>query len=60
MKIPNPNPNPQPRFLISNIGALVASFDRQAGVVEQRLDAVKEYIAFYQIPPDLVSLLMTP
>jgi len=40
-------------YLISNIGALVASMDRQAAKVEERLDSVKEYVKFRQLPKDL-------
>ena len=42
-------------MLISNIGTLVASMDRQAAKVEERLDAVKEYAKFRRLPRDLAT-----
>ena len=40
-------------YMISNIGSLVASMDRQAALVEEKTDAVKEYVAFRGLPRDL-------
>ena len=39
--------------LIGEIGTLIASLDRQAGLVEERLDSVKEYLRWRQVPHDL-------
>ena len=40
-------------YMISNIGSLVASMDRQAALVEEKTDAVKEYVAWRGLPRDL-------
>lgn len=40
-------------YMISNVGVLVASMDRQAAIVEEKLDSAKEYIAFRGLPKDL-------
>jgi CRP-like cAMP-binding protein len=40
-------------YMISNIGSLVASMDRQAAIIEEKTDAVKEYVAFRGLPRDL-------
>ena len=42
-------------YLISKIGFLIASVDRQASLIEAKLDAVKEYVVFRQLPIDLAS-----
>ena len=40
-------------YMISNIGSLVASMDRQAALVEEKTDAVKEYVTWRGLPRDL-------
>jgi len=40
-------------YMISNIGSLVASMDRQAALVEEKTDSVKEYVAWRGLPRDL-------
>jgi len=40
-------------YTISNIGSLVASLDRQAALLEEKTDAVKEYIAWRKLPREL-------
>ncbi len=40
-------------YMISNIGSLVASMDRQAALIEEKTDAVKEYVAWRALPRDL-------
>jgi len=40
-------------YMISNIGSLVASMDRQAALIEEKIDAVKEYVAWRGLPRDL-------
>ena len=37
-------------YMISNVGVLVASMDRQAALVEEKTDAAKEYVAFRNLP----------
>ena len=40
-------------FMISSIGTLVASIDRRSTLVTERLDSVREYIRFRNLPRDL-------
>lgn len=40
-------------YVIGEIGTLVAHVDRQASLVEDRLDIVKQYLRWRQIPKDL-------
>lgn len=40
-------------YLIGEIGGLIATFDRQAVLVEEKMDAVKEYLQWREIPRDL-------
>ena len=40
-------------YLLSNVGVLVGSLDRQAALVEQAVDAMKEYIEWRGIPKPL-------
>jgi len=41
-------------FMLSSIGALVAALDRQAALSEERMDEIKEYMRWRQLPRDLV------
>ena len=43
--------------IISNIGALMNSLDRQAAMIEEKLDSVKEYIAMRDLPRPLADRL---
>lgn len=40
-------------YMLSNVGSLVASLDRQQAVVEKQSDAIKEYIEWRQLPKPL-------
>mmetsp|Transcript_18159 Transcript_18159/g.36614 ORF Transcript_18159/g.36614 Transcript_18159/m.36614 type:complete len:611 (-) Transcript_18159:819-2651(-) len=40
-------------YVIGEISTLLASLDRQAALVEEKMDAVKEYLAWRQVPRDL-------
>jgi hypothetical protein len=42
-------------YLISNIGALVASADRQAAKKEANLDMVRDYVKFRRLPYDMAT-----
>jgi hypothetical protein len=44
-------------FLISELGALIASLDRQAGMVEEKLDSVREYADSRSLTRQLTSKL---
>ena len=44
-------------FLLSSIGTLVQSLDRQAALAQQRLDEVKEYMRWRKLPRDLIVRL---
>ena len=46
---------PPPSMQVSTIGALIAGMDRQSAVVQDRLDAVKEYTAWRNMPTPLVA-----
>ena len=39
--------------MVSTIGALIASMDRQSATVQQHVDAVKEYSVWRQLPRSL-------
>ena len=39
--------------MVSTIGALIASMDRQSATVQQHVDAVKEYTFWWQLPRSL-------
>ena len=41
-------------YMLSSIGSLVSAMDRQAAMVEERLDEVKDYIRWRKLPRDLV------
>lgn len=41
-------------FMLSSIGSLVAAIDRQAALSEERMDEIKEYMRWRQLPRDLV------
>lgn len=41
-------------YMLSTIGTLVASLDRQAALSEDRMDAIKEYMRFRKLPRELV------
>ena len=41
-------------FMLSSIGALVAAIDRQAALNEEKMDEVKEYMRWRNLPRDLV------
>ena len=41
-------------FMLSSIGSLVAAVDRQAALSEEKLDEVKEYMRWRQLPRELV------
>ena len=40
-------------LIVGEIGSLMSALDRQAALVDERMDAVKEYLAWRQIPRDL-------
>ena len=40
-------------YMLSQIGVLVASLDRQAAIVEEKTDIVKEYVEWRSLPRDL-------
>ena len=40
-------------YVVGEIGTLIAHLDRQAGLVEERIDNVKEYLRWRRIPRDL-------
>lgn len=40
-------------YMISNVGVLVASMDRKAELIEEKLDAAKEYVSFRHLPKPL-------
>ena len=40
-------------YLIGEIGGLIATFDRQAVLVEEKMDGVKEYLQWRGIPRDV-------
>jgi CRP-like cAMP-binding protein len=40
-------------YMISNVGVLVASMDRKAEIIEEKLDSAKEYVAFRGLPKAL-------
>ena len=40
-------------YMISNVGVLVASMDRQAAMIEEKTDAAKEYVAFRNLPKQM-------
>ena len=42
-------------YMMSSIGALVASMDRQAALVEEKNDQVKEYVAWRALPRGLAN-----
>ena len=42
-------------YMVSTIGALIAGMDRQAAILQQRLDAVKEYTAWRGMPRELAA-----
>jgi len=46
-------------LMLSNVGVLVASLDRQAAAVEEKLDSVKEYIFLRGLPRDLSLRMRT-
>jgi hypothetical protein len=37
-------------FIVSTIGSMVAAIDRQAGIIDEKMDAVKEYMLHRRIP----------
>lgn len=40
-------------FMISQVGTLIASLDRQAALIEEKLDSVKEYASSRKLPKSL-------
>ena len=44
-------------YMLSSIGSLVAAIDRQAALSEERMDEIKEYMRWRQLPRDLVVRL---
>ena len=44
-------------FMLSSIGSLLASIDKQAGLVQERMDEVKEYMRWRKLPRELVVRL---
>eukprot|EP00322_Chrysochromulina_rotalis_P013335 CAMPEP_0115831730 /NCGR_PEP_ID=MMETSP0287-20121206/2291_1 /TAXON_ID=412157 /ORGANISM="Chrysochromulina rotalis, Strain UIO044" /LENGTH=728 /DNA_ID=CAMNT_0003285089 /DNA_START=1 /DNA_END=2187 /DNA_ORIENTATION=- len=40
-------------YIVGEIGSTISSFDRQASAVEEKMDALKEYVAWRGIPRDL-------
>ena len=44
-------------LMLSNVGVLVASFDRQGAIIEAKMDSVKEYSAARELPADLAMRL---
>jgi CRP-like cAMP-binding protein len=40
-------------FLISQVGVVVASMDRQTSILEEKLEGIKEYVAWRELPKPL-------
>lgn len=40
-------------YIVSEIGTVIATFDRQATLIEERMDAIREWIQWRQLPRDL-------
>ena len=46
-------------YMVSTIGALIAGMDRQASAVQDRIDGIKEYTNFRQMPRALSARIRT-
>ena len=46
-------------YMVSTIGALIAGMDRQASAVQDRIDSIKEYTNFRQMPRALSQRVRT-